>query len=510
MPALSPGFFSQRDAFTNVNEALATIDNARRVWEPFQNAKRDKAKRLNDIQQFELGAQEAEGIKNALSNLPDYFNNRIGAEDSQNQFMGERSKTALANLPMENQLKNKQMGSAFKDLDQKEANRPMAQMEDRLSALDRITKLVDPEIVKNPEAFPDSAVDDYYTATGIEIPGWLQLDPTQRRQAISEGILSRRQASEAELIRRFKLQQQMTPAQLRGQPFAALANGQPGMFQSTDRGIVTIPGLSPQTSASNTRTKTRTLPDGSQTEVIFDTEGKELATVPLGTAKKEGSDSAQRISEKLVDSYAKGFQDRQQKTAEAESSLALIEANLKDQSTGAIGGLYQSGAAYLGDPTKDAVAGIANNMAINLRAAGTGALSNRDMDLLLAQVPSIWNPPQANQELIKRFKIAAEAIKTRDLVVPSLLEAGYSFPQADALYRKYAEQVPLSKQTQQGIEIVSERPSFEEWFSSQQSNVPRGTNQSGGVLMQAPDGSQAMVPQDKVEEAQQMGAQLVQ
>lgn len=467
MARLHIGDFSQRTPLTNLMEMaqlteLSQRQNQRAMEDfnylqdqPLRNAGR------------KLGIQTTEGTSNALAQVPDYFKNRVGAENQGNLFNQEKSRTALANLPMANQLQQETMGSSLKDLAQKESLRPAKRLEDRLSALDRITSLIDPQIINNPEAFPDDAVEDYYQASGIEIPGYEQLQGHQRRQAISESITARRQAMEAEALRRAQQQAQLhmisTPPQIKGAPFAAVADGKPQMFQSTDRGVVPIPGLSPQTSASNIKTTTRTLPDGSQAEVIFDNNGNELAVIPKGTAKTQKNT--------LKPSDITKISKLGQNAKLLSEAAAAIEA-LPDSDLGPVDSRVNK---WFGGSPKYNDALQRYNYVINQirnELFGSALTLNEQQNFeKMASDPTDFSEARFRQNSRGLSNLINEALNSR---VKELEQAGYNVP------------------------------------DNLQSNVPRGTNQSGGVLMQAPDGSQAMVPQDKVEEAQQMGAQLVQ
>lgn len=447
IPRLTMSDFSQRDGFTNVNEALTTLNNARKVYEPLRDARKTKQQNLADIAIADLQRTQSTGINQAIQERPDYFRQNIQNEEDLRKSQINRN-NEMARISVEN--------ANFRNSEIQRRN--ALEAENRKKEKESALISTFDSAAKNPQLLSRIPVEDKRLLLGLTsgapVPATISdedVDLGLQTKASQAADLLRKQTQHGEAVKLLNAQGRMSTGNI-------------------EQDIAAASQLTPKEPSITTKTTVRTLPDGRQQEVVFDNMGREISAIDKGLAKKEGGTASDRINDKLVDSYAKGFQDRQQKIAEAESSLALIESNLKNQFTGPAGGLYQTGASVFGDPTKDAVSGIANNMAINLRAAGTGALSNRDMDLLLAQVPSIWNAKEANEELVKRFKIATQAIKNRDSIIPTLLEKGMTFPQADALYRQYAEQVPLTKEVGDRLEMVKDRPTFEQWAASNQSS----------------------------------------
>lgn len=264
-------------------KALKLLSHATNQYDYFADSKRRGAAREADIAQSGLEKVRFPMIQKGLEANPNLF---------QNQF-SLQSKTAeegLRALPFRTNAQIAQDKQRVTEAQDSESMRPLKNLETRLTAYDNLTHLIDPEAVRNPEMMSDNDVEAFRNALGLDIPGWDQFDTAQRRAVISEGLSAKRKAKEEEAMRqalqKARFMQAITPPQLRGQPFPAVdESGKLAMFQSTDRGVVPIPGLAPQPSASSIKTTVRTLPDGSQQEVIFDNKGNEISTIQKGIEK---------------------------------------------------------------------------------------------------------------------------------------------------------------------------------------------------------------------------------
>lgn len=277
--------FSQRTPLTNLMEMAKLTELSQR-----QN---ERADRMYDFWRDQPVKEAERGLHNvrlgqqkkALEANPNMFNNQYSLQS-------KSAEEGLRALPFKTDADIARDKQTVTNIGDDNAMRPLKNLETRLTAYDNLTHLIDPQALLNPELISDEDVDSFYNALGIKIPGMEQQDTMQRRGNLSQILSEKRKVKEEESMRqamqKAKFMQAITPPQLRGQPFPAVGpSGQPAMFQSTDRGVVPIPGLAPTPSSSNIKTTVRTMPDGSQQEVIFDNQGNEISAINKGTAKTQ-------------------------------------------------------------------------------------------------------------------------------------------------------------------------------------------------------------------------------
>jgi hypothetical protein len=134
--------------------------------------------------------------------------------------------------------------------------------------------------------------------------------------------------------------------------------------------------------------------------------------------------------------------DQVQQFADAASTLgglipdlnAFAQANTDEPGTG--GGSWASWFPLVNKPTEE-MRQITSRLAPALRMAGSGSMSDKDMEFLLDQVPNTGRSQQANLQTIQRFKAAARRAQERETYARQYLRRDRSLETFNRFWSAY-------------------------------------------------------------------------
>lgn len=113
----------------------------------------------------------------------------------------------------------------------------------------------------------------------------------------------------------------------------------------------------------------------------------------------------------------------------------------------------------------------AKEMAKTFRVTGEGAMSDRDVKMLLDIGPGVYKTEEANKNILGRLKAAAEVIQQRNGFIINAAENGVSAIEAQKAWGEYSSANPISYMNAEGKIQIIPRPSLDEWAQSGKSSA---------------------------------------
>lgn len=139
----------------------------------------------------------------------------------------------------------------------------------------------------------------------------------------------------------------------------------------------------------------------------------------------------------------------------------------------------------------DAFNATINQLAPSLRIPGSGAQSDKDMDILMGAMPRLRNSPQANQIILGAFERKAMLDQKRAELANSALRRRTPLEDAQKQIEALERESILDGQTRGMINALGEAPKAALGAASSADNHPAGTTviQNGVQYQKQPDGS---------------------
>lgn len=160
--------FSNRDAFTNVNEALVTLDNARKVYEPLASSKLRHQQRSEAYDASQLGQIQVGQIKKAIAANPDLQKNLMTAQNL-------KAQADILEIPVQGQAR---IAEAVLKKAQASSNLEQLPVENRMRRLSNANMTASAPFLPNAvNDLPDADVDAFLTSS---------YDPTQSSVPVEE------------------------------------------------------------------------------------------------------------------------------------------------------------------------------------------------------------------------------------------------------------------------------------------------------------------------------------
>lgn len=176
--------------------------------------------------------------------------------------------------------------------------------------------------------------------------------------------------------------------------------------------------------------------------------------------------SKQEFSKKLAQEQAKIYGDTQKASTDAGdilSSLDQLESILPEVNTGMlapVGTMVGAGIEAVGgratkfglaDPAKaQQFEAVSNRLALGARQGMPGAMSDADRQFLINSVANLGKTPEANQEIINNFRMAAQRAQEKAVAQDQWIQQNGNLTGFNESWNKYVRENPLfQKSTKQ-------------------------------------------------------------
>lgn len=257
--------------------------------------------------------------------------------------------------------------------------------------------------------------------------------------------------------------------------------------------------------------------DDGKYRVTYDSKGNVLNKAKLGESSKgaagqtnEGNSSDRDFTKALDAATAKQMVENEANINKRDGALNTLDALLNaGLNTGHVEGRLGRMNLYDSDyrAQREEFEGATKEIAKTFRVTGEGAMSNRDLQLLLETGPSIAKGEQANKNIISRLRAGAQAILERDEYIAEQRQLGVPLTQSKNKFAEYASAYPIFDRDDKGNVRILKRPSVSEWESNTTRTNGGASPQaaSGKVAVISPSGKSGFIPAYQLEEALSKG-----
>lgn len=502
LPRLGMGDFSQRDAFTNVNEALITLDNARRVYEPLASSKLRHQKRNEAYDESQLGQIMVGQKRRAVEATPDLPLNQATAANL-------KAQADILEIPIQGQAA---IADAVikKTLAQEQLRRLPGQVQQQQLA-DANIKATTPFLPNAVNDLDDATVDSFLRSAH---------DPTQSTQSADEWLASMDPAAKRETLRKIgsdrlarrglypDLSQAVAVAgnagQIKPDPTTGLfqvlppipvskddlvpgrmpGTGQPSFFRPGRTGLVPVTGAQPiiPASAAGVRTKMDFDPALGQNRLaVIDENGNRVGwaggDTPVAAVETETTIVPLQVPDPFVGLNPKTAQAQKAKlynegaeTVKKENEQAGIQMQLA-QKAQTFKQLNQSnltgpGTGLLGlrrfDPGYVAMDAAAKFVVPKMREKGSGSTSNFDAQMFEKATIGVDKPKEANDAIADAIIAQADRERQKATYLETYLNTHRHLAGAEQAWTRYLTANPIFN-PQSTTEMPQLNPAAQSW-----------------------------------------------
>jgi hypothetical protein len=424
---------------------------------------------------------------------------------------------SIANIVNANSDEAKEERAINKELRQTELEQKREALADAKFSRDLRKEIVENEVESKKEAFKNAKLNTQKVERGLSFDA-MELATKAESKAIDlKKKKMELEASEEEAARNKELR---SFAEGSGEPIGELVS--PGVYR-INKGeyagmlydVVTRKFSKPE--QEKTSQETVELNDGKY-RVTYDSKGNVLNKAKLGESSKgaagqtkEGNSSDRNVFTEALDratanQMVENEANINKRTGAINTLDDLLNAGL---TTGIVEGNLGRMNLFDSDyrAKREEFEGASKEIAKTFRVTGEGAMSDRDLKLLLETGPSIFKSDQANKNIISRLKAGAQAILERDEYIAEQRQLGVPLTQSKKNFEEYASAYPIFDRDDKGNVRILKRPSMSEWESNTTRTNGGASPQaaSGKVAVISPSGKPGFIPAYQLEEALSKG-----